>query len=333
MAITEEDLKAVDEALLKAVRRQIEILRELLSGSVNKIDEILAPILQNNSALLSDLGYTSDPDITEAFLNSIESAIKKLINDIDHILATYTPVAMISGYKVGMEVTAELLNRYNALSNGLINVDSKALNVLIKDMLGDYSSGLDGARAGASRYFKLTKQLLASEETISKAVAQGLTSKGTVYGAKKELIKELTELYGKGNLIPIKTSSGKIINYRIDTYAELVARTRLGDAQVIGTIEQAQYNGTDCFQVTAHSTKTPICIPHENQILTTNKDLISAGVAPLATNRPVYHVNCQHRLAPYPLTRAEKDQLSGAIDGINARREREAKRRTEALAA
>jgi hypothetical protein len=89
--------------------------------------------------------------------------------------------------------------------------------------------------------------------------------------------------------------NGDVMTFKVDTYASLVARTRLGEAQVAGQLEAGLANGIRYYQVSKHNTKTKVCQPFEGKILTTNKK--DSRYLPLnKSNSPLYHVNCQHRI-------------------------------------
>jgi hypothetical protein len=128
--------------------------------------------------------------------------------------------------------------------------------------------------------------------------------KETLYAKEVEKLKN-------GQFMQIIDKNGDIRTYKVDTYADLVSRTRLADAQVTGTIEESEANGVYVFTVTAHNTQTAICKPHENKTYTTNKTLIDAGVFKELTQetRPTYHVNCQHRIVPKAFSSVAMDRL------------------------
>ncbi|MBK8396148.1 MAG: hypothetical protein IPL26_13040 [Leptospiraceae bacterium] len=286
-----------DKPLLDLVDRQIKILSRLLSGSIADLQKELDTVIAANTELLK-----TNPDmepISTAALTKSQARVKKLLNQIEFILTNYTKPAIKSGYQSGQDIVEQLLRDVDPLGQSF---DKRAVNVLIKDMASDYTTGINGARKNIDVFFKLSKQLQATESQLSEAVSKGLIKKGTIPSSKKELIKVFNKLYGEGNVIPIKTVNGKIRNYKIDTYSEMVARSRVGRAQVEGTLQEAANYNVSTFRVSVHNTDTPVCIPHEGEIYTT--DTANKKFEFLtAENKPLYHPNCQHRLLPKPFTK------------------------------
>lgn len=110
-------------------------------------------------------------------------------------------------------------------------------------------------------------------------------------------LKKYENKLKKEKFMQIIDKNGTIRNYSVKDYSDLVVRTRLGEAQVIGTIEQARVNDITLFQVTGHNTLTAICKPHEYKIYTTDKNNEKYEYLTI-DRRPLYHPNCKHRLIP-----------------------------------
>ena len=292
-----------DKNLIAHTENQITVLQNILSDSVERLKAETAEIIERNQAAFA--GNVSQETSAE-WISERQKTITRIINNIENILTNFSTASIAEAYKNGSEI-ANMLIEADSFSTGL---DTKSINVLLKDIISDYSVALNGARLQVNRFFKLTKQNLLSESEISSAIATGYTEKGNLYGAKKALLQQIQGKLGEGKFIPIEGKDGKIRNYNIDKYAELVARTRIAEAQVQGSIDMAGSFGINTFRVTAHATKTAICAPHENRVYTTDPELIELGIfPPLDGNRPIYHPNCQHRLLPAPYTPDAIDRL------------------------
>lgn len=288
-----------DKPLLDLVDRQINILNRLLSSSIKDLQKELNLVIEANESLLQN-----KPDakpLSTASLIASQARVKKILNQIEFTLTQYTTPAIASGYKSGKDIVDQLLKELDPLEQSF---DRRAVNVLIKDMAKDYTTGINGARKNIDAFFKLSKQLQATESELSEAVAKGLIKKGTIPSAKKELIKKFNDLYGEGNVIPVKMKNGKIRNYKVNTYSELVARSRVGNAQVEGTLQEASNYNVNTFLVSVHNTKTKVCMPHEGKTYTTDSNNRKFKLL-TPERKPLYHPNCQHRLLPNPLTKRE----------------------------
>nr|WP_243397165.1 hypothetical protein [Leptospira kmetyi] len=193
-------------------------------------------------------------------------------------------------------------------------------------------------------YFKLSKQGILSESELSKAVAKGLLRSGTPTTARKNVLelfqkadvsksnstriftpkdkegreyfleklgknkfKELERLNSKlleKKYIQILGKNGDPIHFRLESYTELVVRSRITDSQVIAAFEEGARAGIVLYTVPGHNTTAEVCKPHEDEIYTTDPILAKAGVFKLLTpeQKPGYHPRCSHRLFPLVLT-------------------------------
>lgn len=229
----------------------------------------------------------------------------------------FSTASITEAYKNGAEIASLLMEAGN-----ITGLDTKSINVLLKDIVSDYSVAMNGARTQVNLFFKLTKQNLLSESEISTQIATGYIQKGNLSGAKAALLEKLQSKLGDGKFIPIEGSDGKIRNYNVDKYAELVARTRIAESQIQGSIDMAASIGISTYQVTSHATKTKVCAPHEGKVYTTDPELIELGIfPPLDGNRPIYHPNCQHRLIPRPYTPEAIDRMKSKKQGNQTKEE------------
>jgi hypothetical protein len=127
-------------------------------------------------------------------------------------------------------------------------------------------------------------------------------------GVPPQFLKSFENMIREERFLRIINKNGDPMHFRVNHYAELVARTRTGNAQVHGTIEQANAYGVTEFQVTSHNTETEICRPHEGKVYTTDPNNTRFEYM-TPERRPLYHILCKHRLLPRAFTRAKLDQM------------------------
>jgi hypothetical protein len=170
----------------------------------------------------------------------------------------------------------------------------------VKDILEDsLTSFLDGTVRGEkklNRLMGLTQQLNIAEKKLNITIAEGLAEKGTVRGAKLKLRNELLKDALDKEFITIINKNGKPINYKIDTYAEMVARTKITQAQSDGTVNLAKAYDSDLVQVSSHNTETAFDAQFEGKVFSLSgkdKDFPKAGFL------PPFHPNCIHTLSIY----------------------------------
>lgn len=274
--------------------------------------------------------------ISEQELLSRLNTIDKYYSELKVLFEEFTIQTVPAIFNLSLAINSELLSQ---LSTAIVEGkrDSKALRVLVRDMIQDFNIAATQGQEAVTTFFKISKQGQIRESDISRLVAKGILDKGNIYEAKKlvrasldtrilddskldaykkrllaqarkkystlkETVKnKLLAKYEKklkdGKFLQIVNKNGKIMTFRVETYSDLVARTRFGEAQVIGTIEQGSRYGISEYQVTDHNTTSEICIPHEGKIYTTDKNDTRFKYL-TAERRPLYHPNCQHRLFP-----------------------------------
>lgn len=140
--------------------------------------------------------------------------------------------------------------------------------------------------------------------------------------AKARLRKEFEEKLKNEQYMPLINKNGKVMVFKVETYSDLVARTRLGEAQTAGTIDSGQSVGINYFRVSAHNTTTPQCAVHERKIYAVKKNdpkfpalsdytpyKDNKGRIQQSQNKPLYHINCRHRLLPYVITKKQYEKL------------------------
>ena len=255
--------------------------------------------------------------LTAQELDRSLSVINSKYDEIQEILSAFSDRIIPDAYNSGVDISSDTLRQVNALFTKNTR-DIKTINFLINDMQKNYNGAIEMGRESVATYFNLSKQVRISEQDISKAVAQGLMDGGTGEDAKRALRNMLEDssntIYDRdklmkfaagyedkledGKFMQIINKNGDVMNFKTDSYADMVARTRIGDAQVAGAVDIAEENGVNEFNVTDHHTTTAICIPHEGQIYTTNPNNKKYEQL-YPDNKPVYHPNCLHRLMPY----------------------------------
>lgn len=287
-----------------------------LSALLAKIKNLLFGVIEANKNKLSGKYFY---EYTEEDLANILSQVLKTLNEIDFTLKNATKPTLIYGFKSGSKVANQLLRKQLGILSDTSVVDPKALRVLINDMFNDYSVAITDSKKLINRFFKLSGQNLLKDTGITSSVIKGFLSKNSLWGAKKQLMKDLLAQLGDEKYIPItckrKDGSTFVRNYKIDTYSQLVARTRFGQAQVLGAIEESKAYDIYTYTVTSHNTQTEICKPHEGKVYTTDPELIALKIFPPLdkTNTPLYHVNCQHRIVPRVYSQAAIDRLKKRV--------------------
>jgi hypothetical protein len=172
--------------------------------------------------------------------------------------------------------------------------NTQAMNAILQDSIATYVIGLDQGEKMVNRLLRATQQINITEKEVNRLIEEGFVEKGSRFGASKALQKELLKKTLDDKYIVVVDKNGNQIFYQPNTYAELVARTKIADAQTAGTVNVAFGFGSNLVQVSSHNTKTPFDAQFEGKIfsLTTGDPDF-----PKATELPPYHPNCLHRIS------------------------------------
>lgn len=299
--------------------------QEFVDERIQALNSLLAEPIRIMNATLE---RAINGDVSGEELDRLLSVVNAQYETIQLSLDLFSEQIIAPSYASGAAISADTLREYGVLRYQNTR-DIKTISILIRDMKKDFSQAIGMGQKSVATYFKFSKQGRLTESEISEAVARGLIDGGTGWEAKREMRKAVkqrgTQIFDQasldkyikkkvlqgyekklldGKVMQLINKNGKVMNFRVDSYADLVSRTRIGDAQVAGAVDMSHANGIELFKVTKHNTKSAICLPHEGQILTSNKKdkryayLYGYG-AQGESNKPLYHPNCQHRLMPY----------------------------------
>lgn len=197
---------------------------------------------------------------------------------------------------------------------------------LLGDTLSTFAIGFSSGEKTLLRLASLTQQINLSEKAVEKAIANGFLERGSIYGAKKKLQKELLKKSLDGKYITIIDKNGKEIRWQIKTYAELVAKTKLHEASTQGVIDSTLAVGGDLIQVSSHNTNTPYDAQFEGKIFSLSGN---DKRFPPAYDLPPFHPGCWHTISTvFAEALAQQGTLDKYIDFSNGRIEEHPTRRS-----
>lgn len=330
-----------DDFLREMSERQVQTFLEHLSEISRELDSAIQDYVRRTTNHFAAIG--PDQSEYLSFIEKRYKNILSLYDQTLNTFYASIGSTLTQSFAYGKSITESLIleGGFNAVG---LSIDSKALPVLIRDAAMDFRIAIKQSKAMFKSFFKLSKQGILSESELSKAVAKGLLRTGTPNTARKNVLelfqkadisksqttriispkdkegreffleklgkkkfKELERLNSKlleKKYIQILDRNGNPIHFRLESYAELVSRSRITDSQVIAAYEEGTRAGIVLFTVPGHNTTAEVCKPHEDEIYTTDPMLAKAGVFKLLTpeQKPGYHPRCSHRLFPLVLT-------------------------------
>jgi hypothetical protein len=193
-----------------------------------------------------------------------------------------------------MKFTPPSVPSWIKFKDNRVNVRTKA--GIVNDAISDYIIGLDSGQKKLNKLFRSTQQVNITEEELNKSIIEGFQQKRSLYGARKSAQQALLNDALDKKYIVVMDKNGDPIDYGIKTYAELVARTKLTEAQSSGTVNLAVATGSDLVQVSSHNTKTPFDAQFEGKVFSISGE---DKRFPPAVFLPPFHPNCIHTISVY----------------------------------
>lgn len=239
---------------------------------------------------------------------------EQILRQVDEIVMSlnrgsvkWAKEAMPEAYVRGIDFAAERLKSLNVTRFVSRNaqVHTSAVAVLVDDISVEMIASNDGIKKMFNRFIRQTQQRIIEDQAVSKMVAEGLVTGSTRRTVSDTILQELRKKMGNEQFLTI---NGR--NFRPDSYAEMVARTRTREATSQGSINTALRYGVDLVQVDIHSEVCTYCQQFSGRVFS-----ISGGDPdfPQLTEKPPFHPNCICVLLP--ITRMNLERR-GYLDEI-----------------
>jgi len=290
--------------LNKVFNDQSRILSQLIlqahrNSYLAVFEKLGVPIIPIQRSVVETLARDTIRDFTRA-IESSENYVKEIFK--------LSKQDILSENNISETVLDELMNQ------GDFRTSAKELNIKF----------LEKGSTAKTQLRKLTDEEI--RRRINRAKRNMMQGRGIPKYLRVNTLSQAQVRLQEGNFITILTNrldkNGNRIpyTYSLEYYSEMVARTRVGDSQVQGTVDAGEELGVELYLVSDHNTTTPICKEFEARYLSRDEKLIGRmfkGKPILrldTTSQPVYHPNCKHRLLAFPLTDRELDMILGERD-------------------
>jgi len=189
-----------------------------------------------------------------------------------------------------VELKKEISYKQFANSDGV----KRSTDSIMEETISSFGTGILSGRNTLVQLCRLTQQVNQREAQINKSVADGFIETGSSRGAKKSLQRELLKKSLDGKYITINDRNGNKRQYTVESYSDLVARTKLQEASAQAVIDTAFEIGEDLVQISSHNTKSAVCAVFEGKIYSVsgnNKHF------PAMSEAPPFHPNCLHTMS------------------------------------
>lgn len=223
---------------------------------------------------------------------AILSQIEKTLIDLGDEVNSQLEIKIPKYYKSGADEAVKQLNNVGAdvsVSSGFNRIHTEAIQALTSDASRAIAESIQGVGRSA-------RQLLgkAVRDQITQQIGTGIIS-GDALKTVKQNIKGILQDRGLSSLID---KGGH--NWQLDTYADMVFRTKAVEARNRGLLNRMVENNFDLVQVSAHGA-TDVCGQWEGKILsitgaTTEFEGESVPTVADAEAGGLFHPNCKHAL-------------------------------------
>jgi hypothetical protein len=229
--------------------------------------------------------------------NKIRKAISEGYDQLRAVSNKWSKLAIPSTYKQNASIQISRIKKLKfkppqTITKSKFN-NSKKTKKAIKDLVDDFDKTMNlRLTLGQRSYFNLIaltreKNIVEADQLAAEAFRKGKT----ISQFKKELQQKLMRNALDKKYVTIIDKNGSVSQYTTSKYAEMLARTKLSEAQAASTLDVAENFGSDLIQISSHNTTSPQCIPFEGKIFSiSGKD---EDFAPLTEVNP-FHPNCQH---------------------------------------
>jgi hypothetical protein len=233
---------------------------------------------------------------------------RDLLLDIDNILRqmdqyadTWIEQTIGQVYSQATAETTAFLSQLGTVQQatpGFAQVHQRAIDVVAQNMAGN----LRGATQFIGRRVEDVFRQVGLEQTGGK-----LASGATVQDMKQLAVQQLLD---HGQTAFVDRIGRK---WRLDTYAQMVARTTTRETASVATLNTCQEFGLDLVRITIHYPTCEICAPLQGKVYSiSGKDTRYPKLTD--EHRPPLHPNCRHVLTPYV---REFDNKAGETERVS----------------
>lgn len=217
-------------------------------------------------------------------LKQIETILKDTGVDVNEWLAKEIP----EYYKAGADYGVKQLKNIGAeikVDKGFNRVHKMTVAALVDDSSRAFAQSLTTVGRSASNIMgKATRELLTQQ------MAKGLTAGEALRVVKAQLVQRIEE-EGIGALID---RAGK--TWALDTYAEMLFRTKAVEARNRGLVNRMAENEYDLVQVSSHGGSCDVCSDWEGKILSVTGKTKGYQTVAEAEAAGLFHPNCRHAI-------------------------------------
>jgi hypothetical protein len=239
--------------------------------------KLLEAIVREASLDLFNFIQTTSTDKSLSYKNKLEQ-LKKLSDKYNLDTRAWADVSVPNFYQEGMQGVFN-----NILKNDLLYDNTASFGTF-------HEKALESLMQNSYSYLDNISSRLQTEGQIALSEAQKFEiskelGKGLVTGEDRRLISDKVEKI-------LKTTQNGKKDLKLVSYAKMLSRSTLTEAQWQGTSNSMAQSGYDLVQVSDHFGECGLCRPFENQILSINGMYPQYTRLETATSQGLKHNSC-----------------------------------------
>lgn len=262
---------------------------ESVDISDDGISQLISLLEVTYKKIVNELGTATSFGVyqRQQMLSQINVYLAELGVNVDQFLQQELP----DYYKTGMSDAVKQLTNLGIknIPTTFTQLHQDAVAALYSDSATSFADALQGVSRSSSRL--LNQEI---KKQITNDIAGNIARGETLRRAKTTIKGTLAD----NGLIALVDKRGR--NWSLDTYAEMLYRTKMAEARNLGMVNQMAELGYDLVQVSAHGA-IDVCGQWEGRILSTTGETKeyegeSVPTVDQATSDGLFHPNCRHAL-------------------------------------
>ena len=214
------------------------------------------------------------------------------LENLDRSTKTWIEKNVPTEYKVGAQQAIKDLKAIGISPEDFTfsMLHTEAVKVIADDMYSSFAEALRFVRKDVERTLRMV-----DKQEIMDRIGQGI-----VQGSgRKEVVAQVQDVLSKQGVSSLVDKGGK--RWQLDTYADMLTRTKMAETQRLGAEYTMMENGHDLVQVSAHMTSCDSCALVEGKIysLTGNTPGYPTFEKIKSLSNHIFGPNCRHRSVPY----------------------------------
>lgn len=250
------------------------------------LQKLVASLKKTHTQIVAEIKGATDFGVANR--KQILAQIEKILEESGQDVQKWLEKEMPEYYKTGADHAVKQLDNIGAevaVTKGFNKVHKETITALIDDSSRAFGESLSGVGRSANMILgKATREILTQE------MAKGLTAGEALRTVKNQIVGMIEET-GIGALID---KSGK--TWQLDTYAEMLFRTKAVEARNRGLVNRVAENDYDLVQVSQHGGSCDACSAWEGKILSVTGKTKGYETVADAEADGLFHPNCRHAI-------------------------------------